>query len=63
VPILETSVTDDEIRCQQDGCKRTHKNHKWGKIRAYREGWYAMKDDRSWCPEHRPPWAPEVTPS
>ncbi len=39
--------------------KEVPANNKWARIHAHAEGWYFMKDGRSFCPRHRPSWAPK----
>lgn len=51
-------ITEDGEWITCDGpdpnCEQKIKNHAWGKIKA--EGWFMMKDDKSYCPNHIPDW-------
>lgn len=35
---------------------------RWMLTRAAQAGWYFRKDGRSYCPAHRPHYAPDVSP-
>lgn len=46
-----------DTRCDhEDGCEKTCPNHKWGHLRAHKEGWFFSKDRHAFCPDHRPEW-------
>lgn len=44
----------DVVKCTQEGCEATFKNHRWGKIKA--DDWFHQKDGKSYCPKHIPEW-------
>lgn len=45
------------IQCDIPSCESKIKNHRWGSIKG--EGWFHMKDGKSFCPEHVPDWVKE----
>lgn len=47
-------------KCEEKGCRATHKTDKWNNIKAHADGWYMQKDGKEWCPDHRPEWAPKT---
>lgn len=44
----------DELKCSEEGCDKTIKNHLWGHIKA--DGWFFSKDGSLFCPDHVPAW-------
>lgn len=41
----------------EDGCDQTFKDSGyWAHIDTDKQGWFFMKDGRSFCPEHTPEW-------
>jgi hypothetical protein len=46
------------IICDELGCTKRVKNHRWGKTKA--EGWFFSRADRgAFCPDHIPAWVVE----
>lgn len=42
-----------------DQCEATCPGHRWGVIRAGKEGWFFGKDGKAYCPDHGPAWVAE----
>lgn len=45
--------------CTTTGCVKFYTNHKFGKMKASREGWYFGRNGDAWCKEHVPGWVSE----
>jgi hypothetical protein len=48
-----------DVVCSDPTCDESHKDHRWGKIKAGSSGWFMSKDGSSWCPKHIPDWVKE----
>lgn len=48
------------VTCEEKECvAQVDMSHKWARIKAWGDGWYLSRDERTaWCPQHRPSWAP-----
>lgn len=45
--------------CVEPDCKDTYVDQPVDRILASKEGWFFMKDGRTYCPDHNPPWVAE----
>jgi hypothetical protein len=45
--------------CAQPDCTKSFWSSREGTMKAHYSGWYHQRNGKSWCPEHRPAWAPK----
>lgn len=44
-------------KCSEPKCTAECKDHKWGRMKAQRDGWFFKMDGtEQWCPDHVPSW-------